>query len=233
MKDIPKLAREVDIRPAVGAPLAFGKYASKSREFEFLGYASLLNGTPITPYTLRKLEDEDWTVGDVVGFLNMYSRKNSEEAMLMPFQAAVAAFTQPRHSPEITDQIKGTKLITNMAILRGGKKTKLGFKPLINDGKIVEFLDGEAVADEDLSGSVAYLDENYWSASRNHSKPQTYVASDFYFHPSVVGGVRLAESLVGVVIEKDDSFHVFSNIALDDQDTTVRFPMVRMKTLKI
>lgn len=153
--------------------------------------------------------------------------------MLMPFQAAMAVFTESRHCPEISNQIKGTKLITNMAVLRGGEKTKLGFRPLIENGKITKFLDGEAVAEEDLSGSITYLDKNYWSASRNHSKPQTYVAGDVYFHPSIVGGVRLSESLAGVVFERDDSLHVFSNIGLDDQDNTVRFPMVRMRTLKI
>jgi hypothetical protein len=231
--DIKKLVKEVDILPAAGAPETCGKYAGKSREFEFLGYASLLDGTPLSPYTLRKVEREDWTVGNVVGFLNLYSQEKSKYAMLMPFQAAMAAFTESRHCPEITNQVKGTKLITNMAVLRGGNKTKLGFRPLIEDGKITKFLDGEAVAEEDLSGSVAYLDENYWAASHDNSKPQTYVAGDVYFHPSIIGGVRLSEALVSVVFEKDDSLHIFSNIALDDQDTTVRFPMVRMRTLKI
>lgn len=76
MRSIEKLVKDVDIFPAAGILHIGGKYAGKSREFEFLGYASLLDGTPLSPYTLRKVEGEDWTVGDVVGFLNLYSQKN-------------------------------------------------------------------------------------------------------------------------------------------------------------
>jgi len=229
--DIKKLVKETDILPAAGIPYVSAHYAGKHREFEFLGYASLLNGTPLTTYTLRHLGEDNATIGDIVGFLNLYSQEKPNNIILMPFQAAVGVQTTARQCPEISNQIRGTKLITNMAVLRGDKRTKLGFRPLIENGKIIKFLDGEAVAEEDLSGSVAYLDENYWTASEKRSTRQKYTAGRTYFHSPLVGGVRLEKSLVGVEFE-DDSLHVFSNIGLDEEDTTVRFPMVRMRTLK-
>ena len=236
MVDVKKALERVRLNPLPIEHTLYCDYLGKNRSFEFLGFLSLGDGTYVTPYTLGKEvssgELECLTDGESLNVLNTFAiEKWGKKYALAPHAALLEIAKNSHMYPQLFNEVKGVRMLTNTVALRKNGMLELGYIPFFGeDGEIKEFLNGKVKAKIDGEGNAYYVgrDDSWFAPDNSESKHNaTYSSDSIHFYPRR-DGVHLPEASVSIVITDDKKTHVFSNNSLSHRDVTTRFPIVKL-----